>query len=139
MKSFLLLPLIDAITAAAPAPKPDNFEADPLLDIGSAEESSYATKRDTFWSDPQFHVGNAEESSYAARSGKFESDPLLQVGSKKQSLLMPRKGIILSQTGCTRLGLALNLPTLSKQVGVSRNGFQRAKGFLLACVLQISP
>ncbi|KAI1378867.1 hypothetical protein F4677DRAFT_412273 [Hypoxylon crocopeplum] len=77
MKSFLLLPLIVAFVGAAPAPKPNNFEADTLLDVGPPSISSYATKRGIFESDTSLEVGNEIESSYATKRDNFESDSLL--------------------------------------------------------------
>lgn len=63
MKTIVLAFML-ALVAAAPAPKPDNFEASHLLDIGKVEESSYATKREVFESDPLLQIGKKTESSY---------------------------------------------------------------------------
>ncbi|KAI1182594.1 thiamine pyrophosphate enzyme [Nemania serpens] len=85
MKAYLLISLIATIVVAAPMPKTHNFESDPLLDVGSPAESSYATKRANFESDPLLGVGDKAESSYATKRANFESDPLLGVGEKEVS------------------------------------------------------
>ncbi|KAI1094219.1 hypothetical protein F5B19DRAFT_70448 [Rostrohypoxylon terebratum] len=53
---------------AAPVAHPDNFETDPMLQVGVETESSYAKseyKRANFETDPMLQVGQKEDSSYA--------------------------------------------------------------------------
>ncbi|KAF2962756.1 hypothetical protein GQX73_g10815 [Xylaria multiplex] len=92
MKTYLFLSLIVAITSAAPMPKANNFESNPLLDVGSEVESSYASKRGNFESNPLLDVGSEVESSYASKRDNFESNPLLDVGSEVESSYASKRG-----------------------------------------------
>ncbi|KAI1441839.1 hypothetical protein F5Y02DRAFT_287420 [Annulohypoxylon stygium] len=53
---------------AAPVARPENFETDPMLQVGQETESSYAKssyKRANFETDPMLQVGQKTDSSYA--------------------------------------------------------------------------
>ena len=45
----------------------EDFETDPMLQVGEEEMSSYASKRANFETDPMLQVGEVADSSYAEK------------------------------------------------------------------------
>jgi hypothetical protein len=67
-----------------------DFEADPMLNIGGKEESSYSPvreKRIDFKSDPMLQIDSKQggTSSYSEEPIPFSADSLLQIGNDKES------------------------------------------------------
>ncbi|KAI1398271.1 hypothetical protein F4819DRAFT_40975 [Hypoxylon fuscum] len=67
LSTIVLALALVAPILAAPAPRPANFETDPMLQVGEKAASSYAEsdKRANFETDPMLQVGEKAASSYA--------------------------------------------------------------------------